>query len=184
MIDDLCEKGRASQTPVTRTFADCAMRSRLVYADLQRDAETARYIAQIEQLKQGTSTPAVAIPDECAGPAPDSAAQPTVQPSKTTTVTDLDGTWEVAFTEAELAATDGVDPSEIGPELVGTFVVTFDRGDITGPVKPGEPALTASPSSSKGTPSRSMRRTRPWGERFRPRARGSGSTDGAYSTTR
>ena len=52
----------------------------------------------------------------------------------------MDGTWEVTFTENELAATDGVDPSEIGPENAGTFVVTFDRGDMTGPVKPGERA--------------------------------------------
>jgi hypothetical protein len=37
-----------------------------------------------------------------------------------------------------LAAADGVDPSEIGPGAAGTFVVTFNKGDITGPGKPGE----------------------------------------------
>jgi TRAP-type C4-dicarboxylate transport system substrate-binding protein len=131
-IADLCRQGARfanASDPDIRGLHD-AFAS--VYADLQRDAETARFIAEIEQLKQGTSTPAVAIPDGCTGAAPDSAAQPSVQPSKTTTVTDLDGTWEVAFTEAELAATDGVDPSEIQPGMAGTFVVTFDRGDITG----------------------------------------------------
>jgi hypothetical protein len=110
-----------------------------VYTDLRRDPGTAQFIAEIEQLKQGpNASPAVAIPDGCTGIAPVSAAQPSAQPSKTTTVTALDGTWEVTFTEGELAATDGVDPSEIGPELAGTFVVTFDRGDIAGPAKPGE----------------------------------------------
>ena len=40
----------------------------------------------------------------------------------------------------EFAATEGVDPSEITPELAGTFVVTFDQGDITGPIRSGERA--------------------------------------------
>jgi hypothetical protein len=138
LIGDLCEEGarfaNASDADVEGlrdAFAE-------VYTDLRRDPETAQFIAEIEGLRGRNASPAVAIPDGCTGPAPDSAAQPSVQPSKTTTVTDLDGTWEVTFTEGELAATDGVDPSEIGPELAGTFVVTFDRGDITGPVKPGE----------------------------------------------
>jgi TRAP-type C4-dicarboxylate transport system substrate-binding protein len=139
-IGDLCQEGarfaNASDADIDGLRAGFAQ----VYTDLRRDPDTAQFIAEIEGLKQRTQTPAVAIPDACTGPAPDSAAQPSVQPSKTTTVTDLDGTWEVTFTEEELAGTDGVDPSEIGPELAGTFVVTFDRGDITGPVKPGDAA--------------------------------------------
>ena len=111
-----------------------------VYTDIRRDPETAQFIAEIEQLKQGIATPGVAIPEGCTGPAPGSEAQPSVQPEKTTSVTALDGTWEVTFTESEFAATEGVDPSEIGPGRAGTFVVTFDRGDITGPTKPGERA--------------------------------------------
>jgi TRAP-type C4-dicarboxylate transport system substrate-binding protein len=139
-IGDLCEEGarftNASEADVDGLRDAFAQ----VYTDLRRDPETAQFIADIEGLKRRTPTPAVAIPDGCTGPAPDSAAQPSVQPSKTTAVTELDGTWEVTFTEGDLAATDGVDPSEIGPESAGTFVVTFDKGDITGPVKPGEPA--------------------------------------------
>ena len=90
-----------------------------MYTDLRRNPKTAQFIAEIEQLKPRTSTPAVAIPDGCTGPAPDLAAQPSVEPKKTTTVTALDGTWEVTFTEKEFAATEGVDPSEITPETGG-----------------------------------------------------------------
>jgi TRAP-type C4-dicarboxylate transport system substrate-binding protein len=138
-IGDLCDEGARFANASDGELDGLRDAFAQVYADLRRDPETAGFIAEIEGLKGRTPTPAIAIPDGCTGPAPDSAAQPSVQPHKTTTVTELDGTWEVTFTEEELAATDGVDPSEIRPENAGTFVVTFDRGDITGPVKPGEP---------------------------------------------
>jgi TRAP-type C4-dicarboxylate transport system substrate-binding protein len=137
-IGELCEEGARFANASDADIEGLRGAFAGVYADLQRDPETAQAIAEIEGLREPNASPAVAIPDGCTGPAPDSAAQPSVQPSKTTTVTALDGTWEVTFTEGDLAATDGVDPSEIGPELAGTFVVAFDRGDITGPVKPGE----------------------------------------------
>ena len=111
-----------------------------VNADLRQDAETSEFIARIEQLKQQVSTVAVVIPDGCTGQAPANASRPSSQPSKTTSVTALDGTWEVTFTAKEFAAAPGVDPSEIGPEAQGTFALTFDRGDIRGPLKDGEKA--------------------------------------------
>jgi TRAP-type C4-dicarboxylate transport system substrate-binding protein len=135
---DLCEEGARFANASDADIAGLRDAFAEVYTDLRREPETAQFIAEIEGLKGRNATPAVAIPDGCTGPAPGSAAQPFVQPSKTTTVTDLDGRWEVTFTKSELAPLDGVDPSEIGPELVGTFVVTFDRGDITGPAKPSE----------------------------------------------
>jgi TRAP-type C4-dicarboxylate transport system substrate-binding protein len=139
-IADLCREGARFAIASDADIGGLRDAFAQVYTDLQRDAETAQFIAEIEQLKSRTSTPAVAIPDGCTGPAPDLVAQPSVQPKKTTTVTALDGTWEVTFTEKEFAAAEGVDPSEVTPELAGTFVVTFDRGDITGPAKPGERA--------------------------------------------
>jgi TRAP-type transport system periplasmic protein len=110
-----------------------------VYRNLQTDPETAQLISQIEQLKEPSSTGVLAIPDGCAGTATGSSASPSVEPRKTTTATALDGTWEVTFTEKEFAATEAVDPSEIGPGVAGTFVVTFDRGDIKPPARPGDP---------------------------------------------
>jgi TRAP-type C4-dicarboxylate transport system substrate-binding protein len=140
-IDDLCQEGVRFANASDADIRGLREAFAPVYTDLQQDQDTAEFIAAIEQLKRQTSTNALAIPDRCTGPAPDSAAQPSIEPKKkTTTVTALDGTWEVAFTENEFAATEGVDPSEIQPEMAGTFVVTFDRGDITGPMKPGEPA--------------------------------------------
>jgi TRAP-type C4-dicarboxylate transport system substrate-binding protein len=139
-LADLCRQGTRFANASDADIAGLRDTFAGVYTDLRRDPETAQFIAEIEGIKQRKATPAVAIPDGCTGPAPGMAAQPSVQPSKTTTVTKLDGTWEVTFTEQEFAAAEGVDPSEIGPELAGTFVVTFDRGDITGPAKPGDAA--------------------------------------------
>jgi hypothetical protein len=139
-IGDLCKEGARFVNAGHADIAGLRDAFTAVYTDLRRDPETAKFIAEIQGLTGRNATPAVAIPDGCTGPAPATAAQPSVQPSMTTTVTALDGTWEVTFTEQEFAAAEGVDPSEIGPELAGTFVVTFDRGDITGPAKPGETA--------------------------------------------
>jgi TRAP-type C4-dicarboxylate transport system substrate-binding protein len=139
-IADLCRQGarfaNASDTDIhglRDAFAP-------IYMDLQTNAETAQLISRIEQLKQPSSTNVVAIPESCTGSATGSSASPSVEPKKTTTATALDGTWEVTFTVKEFAAAEAVDPSEIGPGAAGTFVVTFDRGDITGPAKPGEQA--------------------------------------------
>ncbi len=139
-IDDLCQEGARFANASDADIRELRDAFAPVYTDLQRDPTTAQYIAEIEQLKQRTSTPAVAIPDGCTGPAPDLAAEPSIEPKKTTTVTALDGTWEVTTTADDFLATEGVDPGESGPEMAGTFVVTFDRGDITGPVKSGERA--------------------------------------------
>jgi TRAP-type transport system periplasmic protein len=137
-IDDLCHEGARFANASDADIRGLREAFAPVYTDLKQDQDTAEFIAAIEQLKRQTSAAALAIPDRCTGPAPDSAAQPSIQPKKTTTVTALDGTWEVTFTEKEFAATEGVDPSEIQPEMAGTFVVTFDRGDVTGPVTSGE----------------------------------------------
>lgn len=136
-IADLCRQGARFANASDADIRGLRDAFAPVDTDLRRNPNTAQFIAEIEQLKARTSTPAVAIPDGCTGPAPDLAAQPSVQPKKTTTVTAVDGTWEVTITEKELAAADGVDPSEIGPGAAGTFVMTFNKGDITGPGKPG-----------------------------------------------
>ena len=139
-IGDLCDEGARFTNASNADIRGLREAFAPVYKDLRGNPNTAQFIAEIEALKPRTSNPPVAIPDGCTGPAPDSAGPPSVQPKKTTTVTELDGTWEVTFSEKELADRDGVDPSEIGPELAGTFVMTFDKGDIQGPVKASEDA--------------------------------------------
>lgn len=137
-VADLCRQGARFANASDADILGLRNAFAPVYRDLQTNAETAQLIAQIEQLKQPSSTNVVAIPDGCTGAATGSSASPSVEPVKTTTATALDGTWEVTFTDKEFAATKGVDPSE--PGAAGTFVVTFDRGDITGPAKPGDQA--------------------------------------------
>jgi hypothetical protein len=137
-IADLCRQGARFATARDADILGLRDAFAPVYRDLQTDPETVQLISRIEQLKQPSSTNVVAIPDGCTGSATASSASPSVEPMKTTTATALDGTWEVAFTEKEFAATEGVDPSETG--AAGTFVVTFDRGDIAGPGKPGDQA--------------------------------------------
>jgi TRAP-type transport system periplasmic protein len=137
-IDDLCQEGARFGNATGADIRGLRDAFASVYAELRQDEETARFIAQIEELRQGTSTQHVAIPDGCTGAAPVKEPQPSAQSKMTTTVTALDGTWEVEFTAAEFASTEGRDPSEIVPEMEGRFIVTFQRGDITGPVKRGE----------------------------------------------
>jgi TRAP-type C4-dicarboxylate transport system substrate-binding protein len=139
-IDDLCQEGARFANASAADIRGLRDAFAPVYNDLRVDEATARFIAEIEELKQETSTHQITIPDGCTGTAPISEAQPSGEPKKSTTVTALDGTWEVEFTATEFASAEGVDPSEIVPEMGGRFVVTFDRGDVTGPVKPGEPA--------------------------------------------
>jgi len=139
-VADLCRQGarfaNASDADILRLRNAFAP----VYGELRTNAETAQLISQIEQLKQPSSTDVVAVPEWCTGAATGSPASPSVEPKKTTTATALDGTWEVTFTVNEFAGVEAVDPSEIGPEVAGTFVVTIDRGDIIGPAKPGDQA--------------------------------------------
>jgi hypothetical protein len=143
-VADLCRDGarfaKASDAQID------ALRSAFasVYAELERDSVTGRFIDQIRQLAASSSPAvAVAVPDGCSGPAPGVAVQPSVPPSKTTSVTPLDGTWETSYTLDELAATKLVDPSEVTPDNAGTFMIMFDRGVLTDPTKPADPSQPA-----------------------------------------
>jgi TRAP-type C4-dicarboxylate transport system substrate-binding protein len=137
-IADLCRQGARFATASDADILGLRDAFVPVYRALQTDPETAQLISRIELLKQPSSAGVVVIPDGCTGSATSSSASPSVAPMKTTTATAIDGTWEVTFTDKEFAATEAVDPSEIQAGVAGTFVLTFDRGDITGPAKPGD----------------------------------------------
>jgi TRAP-type C4-dicarboxylate transport system substrate-binding protein len=112
-----------------------------VYDELRRDSTTGQLIGQISDLASKES-PAVAaaIPAGCSGSAPETTVKPTVTPSRTTTVTPLDGTWKTSYTLGELAATKHVDPSEVTPHNAGTFTIRFDRGVLSDPTRPADPS--------------------------------------------
>jgi len=118
-----------------------------VYAQVERNAQTRQFIAEINRLKQHTPPgPALVIPSGCTGPAPGSAPS-NGSPgggTKTTQVTPLDGVWEVGYTRAEFAAAHP-DPSEIVPENYGSFTLTLHRGhsSFTRPGARPSPQTTA-----------------------------------------
>jgi hypothetical protein len=102
-----------------------------VLQDLEQDAQTKTFIAEIERIKKDTgSGNALLIPDDCGRAAPGASTQPSPQPTKTTIATELDGMWEVTYTEDEFVAAHP-DPSEVNPSNYGTFNLKFDRGDFT-----------------------------------------------------
>lgn len=141
LIADLCREGARFATASDADLIGLRDAFAPVYRDLQTDPETAQLISRIEQLKRPSSAGIVVIPAGCTGSATSSSASPSVEQTKTTTATALDGTWEVTFTDEEFAATEGVDPSEINSDMAaGRLVVTFDHGDITGPARPGDQA--------------------------------------------
>ncbi len=112
-----------------------------VYEALRTDPGSAAFLAQIERLKRSTpSGPPLEIPALCP-----STTQPaaTPKPRPTTRITPLDGTWVVSYSRAELL-TAHPDLSEVTPDNIGTFYLTFEHGygwtaptrDATGPPYP------------------------------------------------
>ena len=121
-----------------------ALRSsfRPVYDALRTDRASAPLFAQIERLKRATSPgPPLEIPARCPTAAPSPSPTPTPRP--TTRITRLDGAWVVSYSRAELLAAHP-DPSEVTSDNIGTFYLTFERGngssaparDATGPPHP------------------------------------------------
>ena len=118
----LCRRGLLRF--LTASPADLAALRRVVqpvYAQLERDPQTRRYIRQIEAMRQG-------IPAE---PAPGCAA--TTRPAGTArppagTAGPLDGVYRFTDTAAELQATSGTAAGDVVPENYGTWTLVLDRG--------------------------------------------------------
>jgi TRAP-type C4-dicarboxylate transport system substrate-binding protein len=131
-VSELCAQGSQFMNASDSEIAALREAFAPVLEDLQHDAQTKEFIAEIERLKQQTGPgKALLVPDDCgrvaAGPSP----QPSPQPTKTTTSTELDGLWEVTFTKDEFVAAHP-DPSEVDPSNWGHFTLKFDRGDFGG----------------------------------------------------
>lgn len=111
----LCRRGRLRF--LTASPADLAALRRAVqpvYAQLERDPQTRRYIRQIEAMRTG-------IPAE---PAPGCA--PTVQLAGKGH--PLDGVYRFTDTAAESQAASGPDAGQVVPENYGTWTLVLDRG--------------------------------------------------------
>jgi hypothetical protein len=127
-VQDLC---RRRTRIVNATAADlAALRGavRPVYDSLESDAATRAFIAAISSIRDSIED----APDVVSCPSSET------QHHVTTTVTALDGRWDVSYTRNELMAA-GADPSEDLPANYGHFIFTFERGSFSqiGP-RPGE----------------------------------------------
>jgi TRAP-type C4-dicarboxylate transport system substrate-binding protein len=110
----LCRRGQLRF--LTASPADLAALRRAVqpvYGQLGRDAQTRRYIRQIEAMRQGIS------PE----PAPGCAQVPRLAGK----AGPLDGVWRYTDTAADLRAA-GVGQGDIVPENYGTYTMVIDRG--------------------------------------------------------
>jgi TRAP-type transport system periplasmic protein len=111
----LCRRGRLRFLDATP--ADLAALRRAVqpvYAQLDRDPQTRRYIRQIEALRQ-------AIPAE---PAPGCGHTARLAG----TAGPLDGVWQFTDTAAELLAAGGTSAGDVVPENYGAWTLVLDRG--------------------------------------------------------
>jgi TRAP-type C4-dicarboxylate transport system substrate-binding protein len=111
----LCRRGLLRF--LTASPADLAALRRAVqpvYAQLQRDPQTRRYIRQIEAMRTG-------IPSERAPRCGHTARL-------ARTAGPLDGVWQVTDTPAELRATPGTGAGDVVPENYGAWTLVLDRG--------------------------------------------------------
>ncbi len=116
--DILCNRGLTVVSATTGETALLRREVQPVYDDLERSPQTGAFIDEITKRRDGTGdTPDAVSP--CAR---------TSGPTKTTTVTPLDGTWEVSYTRKEFLALS-TDPQEDIPENWGNFTMAFHRGD-------------------------------------------------------
>jgi TRAP-type transport system periplasmic protein len=111
----LCRRGRLRFLDATPAGLAALRRAvQPVYAQLERDPQTRRYIRQIQALRQGL--PAEAAP----GCAP--ATRPTGMAGR------LDGVYRFTDTAAELRAAPGTTPGDMMPENYGAWTLVLDRG--------------------------------------------------------
>ncbi len=130
-LSELCAEGSQFVNASDAEIAALRQAFAPVLEDLEQDAQTKEFIAEIERLKQQTGPgKALLIPDDCGRVAARPSQQPSPQPTKTTTSTELDGLWEVTYTKDELVAAHP-DPSEVDPSNYGHFTLKFYRGDFT-----------------------------------------------------
>jgi TRAP-type C4-dicarboxylate transport system substrate-binding protein len=140
LLSDLCAHGSQFANASDSDIAALREVFASVLGGVEQDAQTKNFITEIERLKQQVGPgEALATPEHCIAAA--TAPQSTPLP-KTTEPTPLDGQWEVTYTKDEFLAANPPDPNEAQPENLGTFALTFDRGDFTYGGGSGDPWTT------------------------------------------
>ena len=127
-LSELCAAGARFRNASESDIAGLREAFSPLLEDLQQDAQTKEFIAEIEHLKQQIGPgDALVIPSDCT---PVASIPGSTPPPKTNTATPLDGGVEVSYTRDELIAAHP-DPSEVQPENYGHYELTFDRGDFS-----------------------------------------------------
>ncbi len=125
-VADLCRRGTKIVSASPADLAGLRVAVQPVYHMLEANHATRGYIDQIAAMRQAVG----ASPGSVTCPAAGSAGR------VSGAATALEGTWQVAYTEKELAAA-GADPSELLPSEGnwGHFTLKFSRGHwwLTGP---------------------------------------------------
>jgi TRAP-type C4-dicarboxylate transport system substrate-binding protein len=122
---DLCRRGIKIVSASPADLAGLRAAVQPVYHMLEANPSTSAFIAQITSMRAAVSAP----PDSVTCPAAGTAGQ------STAALTQLEGTWEVTYTQGELLAA-GADPGGIGnPANYGHFTIKFNQGQwwMTGP---------------------------------------------------
>jgi len=149
----LCGEGARFRNASSSDLAALRHAFGRVYASLESDAGTRRFVARIEQLKRRTPAEATAaIPPGCAGraPAPPAAANVLDDPSV------LDGVYRVTWTDAELAAL--APPAKLSrPSFGGLITLTLHDGSYR--FQPGTPPTCTGTYSVSGSTVRFRVRT-------------------------
>jgi TRAP-type C4-dicarboxylate transport system substrate-binding protein len=128
LLASLCKSGTRFANASAADIAAMRKAFAPVYAHLEQDPQTRTLIAEIGRLKDQTPPgAALVIPRGCTGPAPAPAPSPGSSPPRTTTVTPLDGAWQVTITRAQLLAQPLV-PGEDNPSNYGHLTLVFHRG--------------------------------------------------------
>jgi TRAP-type C4-dicarboxylate transport system substrate-binding protein len=140
---DLCRRGLKIVAASPADLAGLRAAVQPVYRSLESNSATRAFIDQITAMRQaiGGSPDAVTCPAASTGGAAATTAAPVLQ-----------GTWQVTYTENDLAAA-GADPGELlaSEGNWGHFALTFRQGDWSQRLIGGDPGVTPNNLTQYGT---------------------------------
>jgi TRAP-type C4-dicarboxylate transport system substrate-binding protein len=122
LVAQLCESGARFADASDADLAAMSEAFEPVYASLEQDAQTAEFIARIEELKAATDPgPALEVPADCTGVSPLAVPAATSDAQATQDQNGLNGVYRFEFTDDELRELGVDDPA----------VIAFNHGVYT-----------------------------------------------------
>ena len=124
-VADVCKAGGRFAVATKADIAGLQDAFAAVHAELEQDAATKRFIEQIQALKESTpAEPALDIPADCTGKAPDQSAEGEGSASPA-----VNGTYRYEITRAEAEKADMFDPEDSYPAVI---TVVMKDGHLEG----------------------------------------------------